>query len=64
MFLKIHAHGDPVNRTLFETSLWGSGQDEVPLRQAGTWNLGPFAVVLAPGQTSPRTTEYKQTIKN
>ena len=33
------------------------------LRQAGTWNLGPFATVLAPGQTSPQATEYKETIR-
>ena len=64
MFLKIHAHGDPVRRTLFETSLWGSGQDEVPLRRAGTWDLGPFAVVFAPGQTSPGGIKYKETMRD
>ena len=29
----------------------------VGLRQAETWDLGPFAAVLAPGQT-----KYKETI--
>ena len=32
------------------------------MRQDGTWDLGPFAAVLAPGQTSPQATEYKETI--
>ena len=27
------------------------------------WDLAPFAAVLAPGQTSPPTTEYKETIR-
>lgn len=31
------------------------------LRQAGTWDLEPFAVKLAPGQTAPQTTKYKET---
>ena len=31
------------------------------LRQAGTWDLEPFAVELAPGQTSPQITKYKET---
>ena len=26
------------------------------------WHLGPFTAVLAPGQTSPQATEYKDTI--
>ena len=34
------------------------------LRQAGTWHLGPFAVKLAPGQTSPQTTKYKETTRD
>ena len=34
------------------------------LRQAGTWHLGPFAVKLAPGQTSPQTTKYKETTQD
>ena len=33
------------------------------LRQAGTWALGPFAAVRAPGQTSPQATEYKETTR-
>ena len=26
------------------------------------WGLGPFAALLAAGQTSPRATKYKETI--
>ena len=33
----------------------------IRMRQDGTWDLGPFAAVLAPGQTSPQATEYKET---
>ena len=29
------------------------------LRQAETWDLGPSAVILVPGQTSPIATNYK-----
>ena len=28
------------------------------------WDLGPFAAGLAPGQTSPRLTKYKETVRN
>ena len=31
------------------------------LRQAGMWDLEPFAVKLAPEQTAPQTTKYKET---
>ena len=34
------------------------------LSQAGTRDLGPFAAVLAPGQTSPPATKYKGTIRD
>lgn len=34
------------------------------LRQAGTWDLGPFAAVLEPGQMSPGAAEYKDIIHN
>ena len=34
------------------------------MRQAGTWDLGSFAAVLAPGQTSPQATEYKDIIRD
>ena len=34
------------------------------LRQAGPWDLGPFAAVLVPGHTSPGATEYKETIRD
>ena len=30
------------------------------MRQAGTWDLGPFAAVLAPGQTSPLVNKMLQ----
>ena len=33
------------------------------LRQAGTWDLGASAAVLAPGQTSSPATKYKETIR-
>ena len=29
------------------------------LRQAEAWDLGPSAVILVPGQTSPIATNYK-----
>ena len=28
------------------------------------WDLGPFAAVLAPGQTSPQATKYKETMRD
>ena len=28
------------------------------------WDLGPFAAVLAPGQTSPQAAEYKETTRD
>ena len=34
-------------------------EEKLILSQAGTWDLGPFAAVLAPGQTSPQAAEYK-----
>ena len=34
------------------------------LRQAGTWDLEPFAVKLAPGETSTQTTKYKETTRD
>ena len=34
------------------------------MRQAGTRDLGPFAAVLAPGQTSPGATKYKETVRD
>ena len=33
--------------------------ESLKLKQAGTWDLGPFAAVLAPGQTSPQATDAK-----
>lgn len=33
------------------------------MRQDGTWDLGPFAAVLVPGQTPPGATEDKETMK-
>ena len=30
------------------------------VRQAVTWDLGPFAAVLAPGLTSPQATDTKK----
>ena len=33
--------------------------EKLILRQAGTWDLGPFTAVLAPGQTSPQAAEHK-----
>ena len=33
------------------------------VRQAGTWDLGPFTAVLVPGQTSPAT-EYREGIRD
>ena len=36
----------------------------VNLRQAETWDLGPFAAALAPGQISPQATEDKETIRD
>ena len=36
----------------------------VPGRHAGTWDLGPFAAGLAPGQTSPPATKYKETMRD
>ena len=34
------------------------------LRQAGTWDLGPSAAVLAPGQMSPGAAEFKVILNN
>ena len=34
-------------------------EEKLILSQAGTWDLGPFGAVLAPGQTSPQAAEYK-----
>ena len=34
-------------------------EEKLIFSQAGTWDLGPFAAVLAPGQTSPQAAEYK-----
>ena len=28
------------------------------------WDLGPFTRALEPGQTSPETTEYKETVRD
>lgn len=28
----------------------------------GTWDLGPFAATVAPGQMSSQTTKYQETI--
>ena len=36
---------------------------KITVRQAGTWDLEPFAAVLVPGQTSPQATEYKEAIR-
>ena len=36
----------------------------VRMKQAGTWDLGPFAAMLAPGQTSPSATKYKETLRD
>lgn len=33
------------------------------VRRAGTWDSAAVAVVLTPGQTSPRATKYKETIR-
>ena len=38
---------------------WRNRLRMVKLRQAGTWDPGPFATMLALGQTSPQVTEYK-----
>ena len=32
------------------------------MRQAGMWDLGPFAAVLATGQMSPQTRKYQKSI--
>lgn len=32
------------------------------VRRAGTWDSAAVAVVLTPGQTSPRATKYKETV--
>ena len=34
-------------------------EEKLILSQAGTWDLGPFAAVFAPGQTSPQAAEHK-----
>ena len=34
------------------------------LKQAVTWNLGPFAVILVPEQMSPGETKYKEIIRD
>ena len=36
---------------------------QLHLRQAGTQDLEPFAAMLAPGQTTPRATEYNETLR-
>ena len=46
-----------------------SGYLQTPLQGCETgWDLGPgtpaFAAVLAPGQTSPQATKYKETIRD
>ena len=35
----------------------------IAVRQAGTWDLGPYTGVLAPGQMSPPATKYKGNYK-
>lgn len=51
-------HNDPI---IFQ---WRNRLRMVKLRQAGTWDLGPFATILAHGQASPRATEYKEDIRD
>ena len=41
-----------------------SKETEPVVRQAETWDLGPFAAVLASKQMSPQEAEYKETIRD
>lgn len=34
------------------------------MRQAGTWDLGPFVAVLSPRQTYPLATQYKEPLRD
>ena len=38
--------------------------EQLRLRQAWTWDLRPFAAVLAPGQTLSRAIKYKETVRD